>query len=104
MSGPPRGPESLFRLRTDIRITRIRRCADLVQHKPSDQIRLIKHVHVGVRGQIAAVADEPEAWIKAQFPARVSPILNELVLLDRGHEVSAATAHGQERPLCWLRG
>src|SRR5690348_11887489 len=51
--------------------------------------------------QIASIADKSKKRVKRQLSSRVSPILNELVFIDGGHEF-ASSATGREERLVLL--
>src|SRR4029079_5019517 len=83
--------------RADIRVARVRRCAYPRQDEKGSKVSLIEHVRAGIRGEVPTVPDETEMWVKGQLATRVSAVLDQLVLADRGHELAPAATHGKER-------
>src|SRR5260370_21934875 len=77
---PAQGAESFFRPRAAIGVTRVRRCAYPRQNEEGGKVRLIEHVHVGVRAKVSTIPEEPECWVKGKLATRVSAVFAQFVL------------------------
>ena len=55
--GTAKRAEAVLLDRGEIGITRVRRCADRVEHKESDKVCLIEHVDMSICAKIAAITE-----------------------------------------------
>src|SRR5271157_3801714 len=95
---PSKGAEAVFRQRADIGVTRVQRCANPREHEEGDKVSLMEHIHMGIRGEVSTLPDEPVRWVILQLLTRREAVLDALVVADRGQVVGPAFAYG-EKPL-----
>src|SRR5271157_1996930 len=60
---PAKSTEAMFRLRADIRVTRVEGRAQARKDEQGDKVCLMEHIDAGIRGEVPALPDEPEGWI-----------------------------------------
>ena len=87
--GLTEGAKAVLRPGVDVRIPRVHRHAESIEHQVSREVSLIEHVHMGICAQTAAVVEEARLRIQLVLQAGVDAVLDLLESSRIGYVIDA---------------